>query len=451
MKDLAKLSGRDFADILREELARISESINSETSVETRENPGEPEPSLSRSDIQAIAPSSINARTEASHVNAHTEVSHVNARTEVSQTYSPQTGIEVRNLLSPRGEGTSPFHLPADQLSTPEVQRVVVEHIVKSSEISSHLHSSCKLNQFSGRLPQPTFEVDYETWRNSVEFCLKDPTIPDSQVVRKIVESLASPAANIIKSLGPQASPKEYLTLLYSAYATVEDGDKLFARFLNNNQNAGEKASAYLQRLHSALSYVVTKGGISPHDADKQLLKQFCRGCWNSLLITSLQLEQLKSKPPSFAELLLLLRTEEDKQANKASRMKQHLGFTKPKAMSNMHAAHMSHAEDFSMPQETEQDFLTMAKDIQKQIAELQVQVAKLNTCSLENGQLQQMTAMVKPKPWYCFRCGEDGHISSTCNNIPNPALVQAKKAELREKQRAWEAQNGSSTTHQLN
>lgn len=164
---------------------------------------------------------------------------------------------------------------------------------------------------------------------------------------------------------------------------------------------------------------------------------------------------------------------EEDKQANKASRMKQHLGFTKPKVTSNMQAAHTSYTEDIVMPKETEEAFLVMTKDIQKQIAELQVQVAKLNACNSEKpmrkkatvntrqkqktkntqpeGQLQQLTVTVMPKPWYCFKCGEDGHIASTCDNVPNPSLVQAKKAKLREKQRAWEAQNGSSTTPQLN
>lgn len=456
LKDLAKMSGKDFGDILRKELARISESIRTETPAETGENPEGTDPPLTQSDIQAAAPSFISAPTEMSQTS-----------------YRPQIDIEVKDLPSPRRERASPYHLPSDQLSTPEVQRVVVEHIVRSSEISSHLHSPCKLKQFSGRLPRPTFEVDYDTWRNSVEFCLNDPSVPDSQVVRKIVESLSPPAANIIKSLGPKTSPKEYLTLLDSAYATVEDGDELFARFLNNNQNAGEKASDYLQRLHTALSYVVTKGGISAHDADKQLLKQFCHGCWDSLLITSLQLEQLKTKPPSFAELLLLLRTEEDKQANKASRMKQHLGFAKPKAMSNVQAAHVTYTEDIGAPQKAEQAFLAMTKDIQKQIAELQVQVAKLSACSPENpekkkttasmkqkqkakntqpeGQLQQMTAMVRPKPWYCFKCGEDGHIASTCNNMPNLTLVQAKKAELKEKQRAWEAKNGSPTMPGLN
>lgn len=456
LKDLAKLSGREFGDILREELARISESIRPETSTETSKDPVETEPPLTQHDSQAMAPSFVNASTEMGQISN-----------------KPQIGPEVRDFFPPRGEQASPFHLPSDQLSTPEVQRVVVEHIVKSSEIASHIHSPCRLKQFSGRLPQPTFEVDYETWRSSVEFCLNDPSIHDSQMVRKIVESLSPPAANIVKSLGPQASPHEYLNLLDSAYATVEDGDELFARFLNNNQNAGEKASDYLQRLHTALSYVVNKGGIASRDFDKQLLKQFCRGCWNSALLTSLQLEQLRSRPPSFAELLLLLRTEEDKQANKASRMKQHLGLVKPKAMLNMQAAHMSYTEGNGIPQETEVAFLAMTKDIQRQIAELQVQVAKLSAYSPEKpekkkttgntkqkqktkntqleGQLQQITATVKPKPWYCFKCGEDGHIASTCDNMPNPTLVQIKKAELREKQRAWEAQNGSLSTHQLN
>ena len=381
LKDLADLSGREFVDILREELARISKSIRTETPLEISEEPVETEPSITQSDMRAAAPSFVSFPNEVSQ-----------------DTYKTQTGIEVRDSLSPGAERTSTFHLPSDQLSTPEVQRVVVEHIVKSSEISSHIHSRCKLKQFSGRHPQPTFEVDYDTWRNSVEFCLNDPSIPDSQMVRKIVESLSAPAANIVKSLGPQASPKEYLNLLDSAYATVEDGDELFARFLNNNQNAGEKASDYLQRLHTALSYVVNKGGIAAGDSDKQLLRQFCRGCWNSILITSLQLEQLRSKPPSFAELLLLLRTEEDKQASKASRMKQHLGFTKPKAMSNMHAAHVSYSEDTVMPQKTEDAFLAMTKDIQKQIAELQVQVAKLSVCSSEKSVKKKTTVSARQK-----------------------------------------------------
>ena len=128
---------------------------------------------------------------------------------------------------------------------------------------------------------------------------------------------------------------KDYLSLLDSAYDIVDDGDELFAKLLSTNQNSGEKPSSYLQRLQADLSKVIKRGGISANDSERQLLKQFCRGFWNNSLITTLQLEQKKDNPLSFTELLLLLRTEEDRQAAKSSRMKQHFGFSKTKVQSN--------------------------------------------------------------------------------------------------------------------
>lgn len=52
-----------------------------------------------------------------------------------------------------------------------------------------------------------------------------------------------------------------------------------------------------------------------------------------------------------------------------------------------------------------------------------------------------------KPKPWYCFHCGEDGHIVTTCENDPKPALVAAKRKELRVQQQLWESQNNGTTS----
>lgn len=131
------------------------------------------------------------------------------------------------------------FSLSPDHLSTPEVQRVVVEHIVKSTDIASHFYSPAKLRSFSGKVSCPHYEVDYDTWRTSLHFYLTDPTVSHSQLVRRIVDSLLPPAANVVKPLGPQATPHAYLDLLDSAYAAyaVEDGDELFAKFLNTHQN----------------------------------------------------------------------------------------------------------------------------------------------------------------------------------------------------------------------
>ncbi|KAL2096409.1 hypothetical protein ACEWY4_008557 [Coilia grayii] len=360
--------------------------------------------------------------------------------------------------------------MPVDQLNTPEVQRLVVEHIVKSSEVSAQHHRALKLRSFSGKSPVPAMEVDYETWRSHIDFYLKDPTFSDLQVVRKVVESLLTPAAAIVKHLGPQSSSRSYLSLLDSAYAAVGDGDELFAKFLHTNQNAGEKSSAYLQRLQVALGAVVQRGGLAASKMDRQLLKQFCRGCWNNSLIANLQLEQKTDNPPSLSELMFLLRTEEDKQAAKSNRMKQHLGFPKTKVQSNLHAVFDPFANDSDMLQTTP-DPPAENQKMKKQIADLQSQLANLKASKAQDlGGAKPKTKTPKtkdskphtsqhvagktnkkPRPWYCFNCGDDGHISPSCDNEPNPVLVEAKQKELREKQKAWEELNATSTTPSLN
>lgn len=372
--------------------------------------------------------------------------------------------------------GPAPPFLPSsEQLNPPEVQRVVVEHIVRSSDLSSQINAPAKLRPFSGKIPCPNFEVDYDTWRNSIECHLADPAVSTAQMVRRIVDSLLAPAATVVKSLGPHANPKAFLDLLDSAYATVEDGDELFAQFFSVNQNSGEKPSNYLQRLQTLLNRIVKMKTVSPQDSGKQLLKQFCRGCWNNALINTLQLEQRKENPPTFPELLFLLRTEEDKQTAKANRMKQHLGFQKPKvqAAAHLHEAYCTDTYD-SPPSLSSQS--PIMQQIQKQIAELQAQIATLSSPKQptataikpvkkkekdkqkENPATKKTptpkpitdttTVKQKPKPWYCFRCGEDGHIATSCNDPPNPTLVSAKRTLLKEKQQAWEKDNQTPGKH---
>lgn len=329
------------------------------------------------------------------------------------------------DAASASGGSIHSFKLSADHISPPEVQRVVVEHIVKSTEFPSQFQSSAKLRPFSGRIPCPNFEVDYDTWRSSVEFYIADPAITRNQLVRKIVDSLLSPAVDVVKPLGPHATPRAYLDLLDSAYATVEDGDELFAKFLSINQNSREKPSNYLHRLQTVLSKAVKMKAISVENAHKQLLKQFCRGCWNNNLITTLQLEQKKDKPPTFSELLLLLRIEEDKQTAKANRMKQHLGFTKPKVQSQAHNICFPEEDEYVLPVPASAQ-PSAIKQLQKQIVDLQAQIAALS--HLKEGKpdknkaakkktkpreelvkhttpppTKPSSAAKKPKPWYCF------------------------------------------------
>lgn len=234
-------------------------------------------------------------------------------------------------------ERLSTINLAANDLNPPEVQRYVVEHIVKSEDTAMHTRSLHRLRVFSGRVPCPQLEVDYDTWRSAADLIMNDRALSDVQRSHLILDSLLPPAAHIVKHLCPDLPPNIYLKQLDSAYGTVQDGEELYAKFMDTFQNAGENTSTYLQRLQVALSLAVKRGGVPESDVNKHLINQFCRGCWDNGLISELQLKQKKAHPPSFAELLLLLRTEEDREGAKTQRMKQHLGNSKQRVSSQAH------------------------------------------------------------------------------------------------------------------
>uniref|UniRef100_A0A3P9II99 CCHC-type domain-containing protein n=3 Tax=Oryzias latipes TaxID=8090 RepID=A0A3P9II99_ORYLA len=357
----------------------------------------------------------------------------------------------LRSLPEPRAQ--FPSHVPDLNLSgtdVPGVQRYVVEHIVKNEDTQ-------RLRVFSGRLPRPQNEADFETWRSCVELMMNDPAVSDLQRTRRISGSLLPPAADMVKHLNPQTSPAVYIHILESAYGTVQDGEELYAKFMDTFQNTGEKPSAYLQRLQVSLTAAVKRGGVPPSEVDKRLLNQFCRGCWDNTLITELQLKQRKPNPPPFSDLLLLLRIEEDREASKMQRMRQYLGPAKVK----------THVQ-YAYSENEEKPDTTTIQQLAKQIADIQRQLASLTaaqssskpkgpkaTSSSHSGEGQwvgkpQRNPPSAPKPGYCFRCGEDGHIKPQCSNPPNSALVAAKKKLFNEKHSKW-TESRSSQHQSLN
>lgn len=476
LSDIAKLSGISLEQVLNEELTHLASSTASTLS-------SSPQSNLKSSSEQS--PLSQEEPSDQERVSSSPRPSFVGSSDPADKKSSPDEvqphapSIRTKNLTELTLSPTPPVVIgnttqPTIDVNPPSIQRVVVEHVVRSSEGPSHFSTPGRFRVFSGKCPRPNNEADYDTWRTSVEVLMKDPSVSDSHCTHRILDSLLPPASEMTKHLGPQAKPLAYLELLDSAYGAVEDGDELYARFMNTLQNDGEKPSAFLQRLHVALSTTMRRGGVSSHNFDQQLLKQFCRGCWENSLIIDLQLEQRKKNPPSFAELLLLLRTEEDKQATKMSRMKQHLGNTKP-AYSTSKQRVMSHLQTAHAT--TESDNCTEVEMLRKQIADISSQIksmtaesqkqklpkqkakslascAKADTNLMKKKGSQQSPSVKlssKPRPWYCFQCGEDGHVVSACDNEPNPSLVAAKRKQLRERQAAWESSTSLSEQAHLN
>lgn len=348
----------------------------------------------------------------------------------------------------------SPTNLSNEVTNPPEVQRVVVEHVIKNQSTSKWMRT------FSGKVPKPPGEADYETWSLHVELMFDDDSLSVDVQRRKILESLLPPASDVVRQLGTSAHPRHYVQLLNSAYGLVEDGEEVFARFLNTNQNTGEKPSDYLQRLQSLLCTAVRRGGVKQANADRHLLKQFKRGCWDHSLV--LQLEFKNETPPNFAELLLQVRTEEDRRASKHDRMQRHFGSSKTKPSVNVHSV-----PDISLCDSNAsllQSYISETESLRKQVAQLQMQ---LNSKKYKKNKKQEFkgalstnnspppvaeaqahhvmpqntpTSRPQPKAWFCYKCGEDGHIARNCDEPMNKALVDQKYTELRHKQDEWKA-----------
>lgn len=441
-KEIAESRGTRFEDVLKVVMDQIREHLDGSRATEDTEDGNE---TKGKEEEDTKTDVSIAAKTMT--VQDMSLPPPRSPRPPPGLSHTGQQEPRRRHPLNPEPRVT----LTHQDLSPPEIQRVVVEHVVRNTGLGAS--SSHQLRSFSGRVPKPSAEADFDSWRSQIDLLLADPNLSALSVTRRIFESLLTPAADLVKGLGPDTLPTVLLRILDSAFGTVQDGEELYAQFLNILQNPGERPSAYLQRLQLKLNIVVRRGGIQAAEMDRHLLRQFVRGCWENVLITKLQLEQRRVNPPPFSELLLMLRTEEDRQQAKETLMKRHIASSssKPKATIQTHSTCSCGHKSPSASDEL--------KELRKQMEQLQRQMAAFMSSHQQSPAPSKPAprqpskpsqpapkTTAKPKPWYCFHCGEDGHVSSSCTNPPNPTLVEQKRKELRKKQQVWNTKNNPSS-----
>ncbi|XP_013380379.1 paraneoplastic antigen Ma3-like [Lingula anatina] len=159
---------------------------------------------------------------------------------------------------------------------------------------------------------------------------------------------------------------------------------------------------------------VVERGGIEVREVPEHLLRQFIRGSFDEELINKLDLEKL-TDPPSFAELLLLVRREEARRTEKRLRLEK-------KKEARVHSMTVS--------KESEAANVKMMEELQARVAKLE---AKGQVCAPSTASRPEVKTKVErkerrgKKSIFCFKCGEDGHVANGCEKTANAELVQKK------------------------
>ncbi|XP_067235363.1 uncharacterized protein [Chanodichthys erythropterus] len=370
----------------------------------------------------------------------------------------------------------------------------MAEVMKQSNRGMAESHSYRRLRVFSGITPTPMGEEQVEYWLEQATVMVEGSDCPEKEKRRRIIESLRGPALEIVRSLrfsNPEASSDEYISAIDRAFGSPETGEDLYFAYRLIQQKSGEMLSDYVQRLEPFLAKVVRKGGVRAQDMNRVRIEQLLRGAVGAdIMLLQLRLKEKRANPPTFLELLSQIRVEEE---HERSRRKVHARVRSVEAQDCVSAtdfdlqelradvkalqAKMSELKVKSNPvskesvstkvqarQCTSDDKAIGASELQKKVDRLSQKVKTLE--SREPAQPASASAVKakvsdsgSKKPlsqqeddFFCYRCGEDGHISTKCTATQNEKKVIrrliASLRKAKEKQSSSEVSSDKKTTH---
>uniref|UniRef100_A0A671QD07 Uncharacterized protein n=1 Tax=Sinocyclocheilus anshuiensis TaxID=1608454 RepID=A0A671QD07_9TELE len=222
-------------------------------------------------------------------------------------TSSEDFAKKMHNLLQGEGrtaeDSQAMFSSAVSENSSPDANIHAVRDLLeKTGKTSSEMGGYRRLRMFSGTIPTPAGEEQFEHWMEQAWLMVEESEGTAKEKKRRIMESLRGPAIEIVKVVrdsDTDVTPEKHLDALEQAFGSAESGDDLYFSFRLLQQQAGEKFSDFLRRLEHALTKVVQRGGIPADLRDKVRIEQLLRGA-------------VGTKPPNFLELLSEIRAEEE-------------------------------------------------------------------------------------------------------------------------------------------
>lgn len=370
------------------------------------------------------------------------------------------------------------FYTPASSKNSTDepLLRTMGELLNQTRVVQLEGHSYRRLRTFSGVFPTPMGEEMLDPWLEQAHMMVEESECSEREKRRRIVESLKGPALEIVKAVkytDPDASPDAYLNAINNAFGIIESGEDLYFAFRLMHQSPGEKLSEFLRRLEQALTKVVQRGGLSVTDRDRVRVEQLLRGAVASdLMLVQLRLRERKSNPPNFLDLLSEVRMEEEYQA---SRQKVNATVHQVQAAAKVEAKDPEVQNLRAELKELKYKFAEMARQsscpptdtqqrpatdcsstpevisLKKQVKRLQHKMEGMGTTSTEASasslkvatsesvSLSPRSPAVKDTDdYFCYRCGENGHIATKCHAPENTQkVIQKLIISLRKAQQA--------------
>ncbi|CAL9706650.1 unnamed protein product [Knipowitschia caucasica] len=198
--------------------------------------------------------------------------------------------VKLKALLEAEGKTFGDvqalFTEPQQPTSSAEMLiRAVTDLLDKTSKPASESGGYRRLRIFSGTVPTPAGEEQFDHWLEQAYLMVEESDGSDKDKRRRIMESLKGPALELIKAIRlseADVSADKCLEALESAFGLAESGDDLYFSFRLLQQQPGEKLSDFLRRLERALAKVVQRGGLLAKDMDRARVDQLLKGAVNA-------------------------------------------------------------------------------------------------------------------------------------------------------------------------
>uniref|UniRef100_A0A8C3WKE4 PNMA family member 2 n=1 Tax=Catagonus wagneri TaxID=51154 RepID=A0A8C3WKE4_9CETA len=176
-----------------------------------------------------------------------------------------------------------------------------------------------RLRVFSGSAVPAPEEEPFEIWFKQATEIVKEWPAAEAEEKRWLTESLRGPALDlmhVIQADNPSISVEECLEAFKQVFGSLESRRTTQVKHLKTCQEEGEKVSASVLWLETPLRSAVEKRAIPRNIADQVRLEQVMAGASLSEILWC-RLRGLKDQgpPPSFLELMKVIREEEEEEA----------------------------------------------------------------------------------------------------------------------------------------